>query len=151
MIIIPRLILTALIFLPLQFVAAQERTPNTLEPITDDLYIFKGGSTSNHYGTVLVTSTIDSEWAEWLSDELKRHFDQPVNFLVYLGPGHSNSLIAEVEEGIEAGQTLEEVQSTIKMDEFKFLQRWDERFFLNAQGVNEQLVADNGSALVSER
>jgi len=85
-----RLFLIVSIFLPLQFAAAQDRAPNTLEPITDDLYLFKGGSSANHYGTVLVTNegilvtdTIDPESAEWLSDELASRFGQPVKYLVY--------------------------------------------------------------------
>ena len=85
-----QIIVTALVLLPLHLYAADERTPNTLEPITDDLYLFRGGSTANHYGTVLVTDdgilvtdTIDPESAQWLSDELKRRFDQPVKYLVY--------------------------------------------------------------------
>jgi glyoxylase-like metal-dependent hydrolase (beta-lactamase superfamily II) len=286
-----RIILTALVLVPLTLNAADERTPNRLEAITDDLYLFRGGSTANHYGTVLVTDegilvtdTIDPESAQWLSDELKKRFDQPVKYLVYshshydhvggsnlfkdagavivahenataeileeehesqwmtkrnialpevtfsdkftikmggktvnlvyLGPGHSNSLIAvqyvedktvhvvdvanikqvayrtvsgplrqyleqlnlamsldfdvvvpghanigdrndlqiyinylttliaKVEEGIAAGKSLEEVQNTIEMDEFKNLKRWDEWFLLNVQGVYEQLKSD---------
>ncbi len=87
---VTRLILTALLLLPFHTSFAQERTPNTLEPITDDLYLFRGGSSANHFGTVLVTDdgilvtdTVDPESAQWLSDELKRRFDQPVKYLVY--------------------------------------------------------------------
>ena len=65
---VSRLVMALILLMPLQFTAAQDRVPNTLEPITDDLYLFKGGSSANHYGTVLVTDegillvdTIDPE------------------------------------------------------------------------------------------
>lgn len=289
------LFLAAALLLPLQLAFAQDRVPNTLEPITDDLYLFKGGSSANHYGTVLVTDdgillvdTIDPESAQWLKDELQRRFEKPVKYLVYshshydhiggselfkdagtviiaqenaaaeileeerehqwmtkrnialpeiafsdsfsvriggktvnlvyLGPGHSNSLIAvqyvedktvqvvdaanikqvayrtisgpiaqyieqlekamtlefdivvpghanigsredlqiyinylnalltQVQAAIDAGKTLEETQMGMQMDEFKSLKRWDEWYFLNVQGVYEQLSADKEGA-----
>jgi glyoxylase-like metal-dependent hydrolase (beta-lactamase superfamily II) len=84
------LFLAAALLLPFQLASAQDRVPNTLEPITDDLYLFKGGSSANHYGTVLVTDdgillvdTIDPESAQWLKDELQRRFEKPVKYLVY--------------------------------------------------------------------
>ncbi len=285
------LFLAAALLLPFQLADAQDRVPNTLEPITDDLYLFKGGSTANHYGTVLVTDdgillvdTIDPESAQWLKDELQRRFEKPVKYLVYshshydhiggselfkdtgtviiaqenaeaeileeehehqwmtkrnialpeivfsdsftvriggktvnlvyLGPGHSNSLIAiqyvedktiqvvdaanikqvayraisgpiaqyveqlekamtlefdtvvpghanigdrndlqiyinylnalltQVQSAIDAGKTLEETQTSMQMDKFKSLKRWDDWYLLNVQGVYEQLSAD---------
>ncbi len=282
------LLLTLIALIPLGYASAQEEVPYSLEPITDDLLHFRGGSSGNHFGAVLVTEegivvadTVDPESAQWLRDELKSRYDVPVKYLVYshghydhvggsnifqddgaiviahenaekdlmaqeeesqwvtkrnivmpeivfsdeftikiggktvnlvyLGPGHSASLIAvqfvedktalvvdaanikqvgyrtlggpikkyvnqlnkakelefdviipghgniggredldiyidylttlvaQVEEAIAAGKSLEKTQKDIQMDRFKTLKRWDEWFLLNVQGVYEQL------------
>ena len=72
-------------------------------------------------------------------------------------PGHANiggredldvyidyltTLIAQVEEAVAAGKSLEETQQGMQMDRFKTLKRWDEWFLLNVQGVYEQLKAE---------
>lgn len=69
-------------------------------------------------------------------------------------PGHANiggpedldiyidyltALVAQVEDAIAAGKSLEQTQKTIKMDKFKTLKRWDDWYLLNVQGVYEQL------------
>jgi glyoxylase-like metal-dependent hydrolase (beta-lactamase superfamily II) len=69
-------------------------------------------------------------------------------------PGHANiggpedldiyinyltALVAQVEDAIAAGKSLEETQQGMQMDKFKTLKRWDEWFLLNVQGVYEQL------------
>ena len=48
-------------------------------------------------------------------------------------------LVAQVEDAIAAGKSLEQTQKSIKMDKFKTLKRWDDWYLLNVQGVYEQL------------
>ncbi len=285
------LLLAILALAPFSHGVAQEEVPYSLVPVTDDLFHFRGGSTGNHFGAVLVTDegivvadSVDPGSAEWLSAELKKRYDVPVKYLVYshghydhvggsnifkddgaiviahenaekdlmaqeeesqwvtkrnivmpdivfsdeftiklggktvnlvyLGPGHSSSLvavqfaedktalvvdaanikqvayrtlggdvkkyidqlnkakelefdviipghanigtredldiyidylttlIAQVEEAIAAGKSLEETQQGMQMDRFKTLKRWDEWFLLNVQGVYEQLETE---------
>lgn len=69
-------------------------------------------------------------------------------------PGHANiggpedldiyinyltALVAQVEDAIAAGKSLEQTQKIMKMDKFKTLKRWDDWYLLNVQGVYEQL------------
>ena len=69
-------------------------------------------------------------------------------------PGHANvggredlqiyinyltALVAQVEDAIAAGKSLEQTQKGMTMDKFKTLKRWDDWYLLNVQGVYEQL------------
>jgi glyoxylase-like metal-dependent hydrolase (beta-lactamase superfamily II) len=84
------LLLAILAFVPFSHGVAQEEVPYSLVPVTDDLFHFRGGSTGNHFGAVLVTEegivvadSVDPGSAEWLSAELKKRYDAPVKYLVY--------------------------------------------------------------------
>ena len=96
-----------------------------------------------------------------LGGDVRKYIDQlnkakELDFEVII-PGHANiggredldvyidyltTLIAQVEEAVAAGKSLEETQQGMQMDRFKTLKRWDEWFLLNVQGVYEQIKAE---------
>lgn len=82
--------LAVLVLAPLSHATAQDEKDYSLEPITENLLHFRGGTGGNHFGAVLVTDegivvadTVDPGSAQWLRAELKRRYNRPVKYVVY--------------------------------------------------------------------
>lgn len=54
--------------------------------------------------------------------------------------GYMNALIAAVQEGIEDGKTLEQMQASLELPEYSDWTRYDEHFDLNIEGVYRELT-----------
>ena len=53
---------------------------------------------------------------------------------------YMNDLIAAVRAGIEAGQTLEQMQASLELPDYSDWTRYDEHFDLNIEGVHRELT-----------
>ena len=53
---------------------------------------------------------------------------------------YMNALIAAVQDGIDKGQTLEQMQGSLELADYTNWTRYDEHFDLNIEGVHRELT-----------
>lgn len=53
---------------------------------------------------------------------------------------YMNALVAAVQEGIDQGQSLEEMQASLELPEYRDWTRYDEHFDLNIEGIHRELT-----------